>query len=113
VEYFGDSDIPSMMAAFKAIPITVGVVTGIGLVDQNDEAVQTSDAPDRGIVVLPFSTVRVQTSAFPNCKIDDVVYLDGHTYSVRERKREGDGALTVIFLGQALTVRTFYIGVAH
>jgi hypothetical protein len=99
VIYFGDSDIPALFADF-GLPVTIGDVTGVGIADLKDEALETSDGPNRGIVVLPFSKVVVQTNQFPDCKIGDAVLWQGNSYTVRERLREGDGALTAILLGE-------------
>lgn len=108
--FFGDSDIPLMMAAFQARPVTIGSTTGVGLVDSEDQVYATSDGPDRGGVVISVSKITIQTSQFPDCKIDDPVFLDGLSYSVRERLRKHDGALTEILLGAPVTVRTMFFG---
>lgn len=96
--YFGDSDIPTMFADFGR-PVTIGAVTGVGIPDLKDEAFATSDRPDRGIVVIPVSSLTVQTNQFPAIEIDDAVLWQGSNFKVRECLREGDGALTKILLG--------------
>jgi hypothetical protein len=100
VIYFGDSDIPALMADFGQ-PVQIGEVTGVGIPDSEDEVFATSDLPGRGGVVISVSKITIQTSAFPDVAIDDPVIFDGQTYSVRECLRKGDGALTVILLGTA------------
>lgn len=98
---FGDSDIPFLMADM-GIPITVGGVPGIGLLDEADQ-IFVQDA-NRGEVVATATTLTIQTSAFPTCRIGDAVTVGGKTFSVRERLRESDGGLTKLLLGGSTAV---------
>jgi hypothetical protein len=99
VNYFGDSDIPTMMAEF-GVPITIGGVSGVGIPDRKGEVFPTTDGPDLGGgVVMQITQIWIQTTAFPDCKVDDPIVFDGETYSVRDRLPSGDGALTAILLG--------------
>jgi hypothetical protein len=93
---FGDSDIPTLMADM-GIAITVGGVAGIGLLDEADQ-IFVQDA-QRGEVVATATTLTIQSSAFPACKINDAVVAGGKNFTVRERLRETDGGLTKLLLG--------------
>jgi hypothetical protein len=89
---------PTLFADFGR-PVTIGAVTGVGIPDLKDEAFATSDRPDRGAVVIAVSKITVWTNEFPDCDIGDDVIWQGGSYTVRERLRVGDGALTEILLG--------------
>jgi hypothetical protein len=93
---FGDSDIPTLMKDM-GIAITVGGVAGIGLLDEADQ-ILVQDV-SRGEVVATATTLTVQSSAFPTCKIGDAVVANGKNFTVRERLRESDGGLTKLLLG--------------
>ena len=94
---FGDSDVPALFADM-GVPITVGGVAGLGLVDDADQ-ILVQDV-NRGQVVVLATTVTVQTSAFPTAKIGDVVAIvGGASFTIRERLRVGDGALTKLLPG--------------
>jgi hypothetical protein len=92
---FGDSDLPTLLADMS-IAITVGGVSGVGLLDEADE-VLVQDA-DRGEVVVLMTTLTVRTSDFPNAAIDQAVTIGASNFTVRERQRIGDGALTKLLL---------------
>ena len=98
---FADSDIPAMIGRFGS-PITIAGIAGIALVDAQDQAFN-SDGQD-GVTVMPVTSAIIQTSAFPNISIDDAVLLNGIDYTVRDRMRIDDGALTKVFLGTAATL---------
>lgn len=93
---FGDADIPTLLADM-GIAITVGGVPGIGLLDEAD-SIEVNDQNRGGVTVLA-TTITVQTSAFPNVKIDDAVVVGSKSFRVRERLRIGDGGLTKFLLG--------------
>lgn len=93
---FGDSDIPALMADM-GIPVTVGAVPGVGLLDENDSILVQDE--QRGQVVVLATSLTVQTSAFPTAKIGDAVVANAKNFTVRERLREGDGGLTKLLLG--------------
>jgi hypothetical protein len=86
------------------IPVTVGGVPGIGILDEVDEIV-IHDA-ERGQVVVTMTTITVQTSAFPYVAIDSAVVAGSTTFSVRERIRVGDGGLTKLLLGSTTAQTT-------
>jgi hypothetical protein len=91
--FFGDSDIPAMLADM-GVPVTVGAVTAKGLVNLAGQDVFQGDmAPVKGKVVV----MTVQTSAFPGIKSGDPVTVDGTTWTIRSVQPAGlDGALTQI-----------------
>ena len=93
---FGDADIPALMADM-GIPVTVGGVAGVGLLDEEDQILVQDQS--RGEVVVLMTTVTVQTSAFPNAQIGDAVVAGGKTFTVRDRRRIGDGGLTKLLPG--------------
>jgi hypothetical protein len=93
---FGDADIPALMEDM-GIAVTVGGVAGIGLLDEADQ-IMVQDS-NRGEVVATATTLTIQSSAFPNCKIGDAVSVGGKNFTVRERLRESDGGLTKLLLG--------------
>ncbi|MGH9716408.1 MAG: head-tail joining protein [Candidatus Acidiferrales bacterium] len=93
---FGDADVAYLLADM-GIAITVGGVNGIGLLDEADE-VLVQDA-DRGQVVVLMDTLTVRTTDFPNAAIGQTVAIGSKNFTVRERLRTGDGALTKLLLG--------------
>jgi hypothetical protein len=93
---FRDSDIPALLADM-GVAITVGGVAGIGLLDEADQLLVQDQ--NRGEVVATATTLTIQTSAFPNVKINDAVSVGGKSFTVRERLRESDGGLTKLLLG--------------
>lgn len=95
---FGDSDIPALMSDM-GIAISVGGVSGVGLLDESDE-VLVQDAA-RGQIVVMMTTLTVRTSDFPNVAIDAAVVIGAKNFTVRERLRMGDGGLTKLLLGTA------------
>jgi len=94
-----DADIPKLIQGTGGGPVTIDGTPGFGLMDWND-ALQVGDQ-DHGQVILGMPMLTVQTSAFPNAKVDSVVIVDGKTYTVRERLAYGDGGNTKLFLGTA------------
>ena len=93
---FGDADIPALMADM-GIAITIGSVSGIGLLDEADQ-ILVQDV-NRGEVVATATTLTIQSSAFPSAKIGDAVAVGSKNFTVRERLRESDGGLTKLLLG--------------
>lgn len=91
---FRDADIPLMLLACGALPCVIGGVAGIGLLDEI-EIVFGGDV-EHGQVQDQISTITVQTSAFPNMRIDDVMTIDGRTGTVKSRLKIDDGGLTKI-----------------
>ena len=93
---FRDADIPALLADM-GIPVTVGGVSGTGLLDEADELLVQDQV--RGQVVVLATTLTVQTSAFPAAAIGQSVTIGAKTFTIRERLRIGDGALTKLLLG--------------
>jgi len=100
---FRDSDVSAIFAdAAKlglAVSVTIDGHTGVGIVDENDTVV-VSDG-NRGGVVGGVTTITVQTSAFPSgsLKPDKAITVDGNSYTIRQRLKESDTALTKILIG--------------
>lgn len=95
---FRDGDVAALFADM-GVPVSINGTPGRGLVDENDQIVVTNNG--RGEVVGGVHTVTVQTSQFPPITNGQAVIVDGVTYSVRQRLKEGDAALTKILLGSA------------
>lgn len=95
---FRDQDIPFLLLD-TGVPVVVGGVSGVGLLDENDQ-VLVSDR-NGGEVLVPMTTLTVQSSAFPSMRIDTAVTVNGTNYTIRERLKTGDAALTKILLGSA------------
>jgi hypothetical protein len=93
---FRDQDIPFLLQD-TGVPVVVGGVSGVGLLDENDQ-VLVSDR-NGGEVLVPMTTLTVQSSAFPSMRIDTAVTVNGTNYTIRERIKTGDAALTKILLG--------------
>ena len=93
---FRDQDIPFLLLD-TGVPVVVGGVAGVGLLDENDQ-VLVSDR-NGGEVLVPMTTLTVQSSAFPSMRIDTAVTVNGTNYTIRERLKTGDAALTKILLG--------------
>jgi hypothetical protein len=93
---FRDQDIPFLLQD-TGVPVLIGGVSGIGLLDENDQ-VLVSDR-NGGEVLVPMTTLTVQSSAFPSMRIDTAVTVNGTNYTIRVRLKTGDAALTKILLG--------------
>jgi hypothetical protein len=97
--FFGDSDIPAMLAEF-GVPVTAGGVGGYGILDLND-TVEVFDGHEQ--VVMRAITLVVQTSLFPHSAIatDATLTADGVSYAVIKPLGSGDGALSKLLLRKA------------
>jgi pyruvate kinase len=95
---FRDTDVSALFKDF-GVPITIDGNAGVGLVDENDTIIVSEGG--RGAVVGAVTTVTVQTSAFPtgSLKEDKPIVVDGVNYTIRQRLKEGDAALTKILIG--------------
>jgi hypothetical protein len=93
---FRDGDVAAL---FKdtGVPVTINGISGVAIVDENDQIVVQNSG--RGEVVGGVHTVTVQTSKFPTITNGMPIIIDGVTYSVRQKLKEGDAALTKILLG--------------
>jgi hypothetical protein len=93
--FFGDSDIPAMIAAFGVAVVFDGI-TSKGIADYVD-AVTLKENGIAGVTNKAI-TVMLQTSAFPSLVANNAggkqITVDGTTYTVRERLQQSDGAIT-------------------
>lgn len=82
-----------------AVPVVIDDVAGVGYVDENDQILVSEGG--RGAVVGAVTTVTVQTSAFPagSLKEGKSIVVDGSNYTIRQKLKEGDAALTKILIG--------------
>jgi hypothetical protein len=100
---FRDADVSALFADAArmglAVSVTIDGNTGVGIVDENDQVI-VSDG-NRGGVVGGVTTVTVQTSAFPADSLvaDKAIVVDGVSYTIRQRLKESDAALTKILIG--------------
>jgi hypothetical protein len=91
-------DIGPLIALDFGTPVTIAGTPGLGIVDENDSIVVTNNG--RAEVITGVHTVQVETAAFPTITNGQAIIVDGVTYSVRQRQKEGgDGGLTKILLG--------------
>jgi hypothetical protein len=105
MSFFGDSDIPFMLAEV-GVPVTAGGVGGYGILDLNDQ-VETFDGHEQ--VVMSAITLVVQTSLFPHSAIaTDAAITANHpvtgtptNYVVIKPLGSGDGALSKLMLRKA------------
>jgi hypothetical protein len=93
---FRDGDVAALFADM-GVPVTINGTLGLGLVDENDSIVVTNNG--RGEVITGVHTVTIQTSKFSPITNGMPIIVDSVTYSVRQRLKEGDAALTKILLG--------------
>ncbi len=93
--YFGDADVDTMLADWGH-SITIAGVTKPCLFDERDEVglEQNGGAGQ----IMRVAVVLVKTSDFPNVKNDDACVVDGVSYTVWRRLRQGDGAITELLL---------------
>jgi hypothetical protein len=104
--FFGDSDIPTMLAEL-GVPVTAGSVHGYGILDLNDQVVLKDG--QGGEVIVKAVTLTVQTSLFPHSAIavdaaivaNDPVTGTPTNYAVIQPLGAGDGALSKLMLRQA------------
>lgn len=93
--YFGDSDIPAMLADF-GVSVGLDGIYASGIVDYVDGVT----LKENGIsgVINKGITVMLQTTAFPslmaNSAVGKQITIDGVAYTVRERLQQSDGAIT-------------------
>lgn len=106
MSFFGESDIPFMLAGV-GVPMTAGGVNGYGILDLNDEIVV--DDTGRGQVIMTAITLVVQTSLFPHSAIATdatITAKDPMTGTVKsfvviKPLGSGDGALSKLLLRRA------------
>ncbi len=93
--YFGDADVDTMLADWGH-SITIAGVTKPCLFDERDEVgLEQNGCAGQ---IMRVAVVLVKTSDFPNVKNDDACVVDGVSYTVWRRLRQGDGAITELLL---------------
>lgn len=90
---FGDSDIPALLADF-GVDITVGGITTKALLDVADEEMLELAKTVGSSVVGKAIVFTFQTSALPAVDVGQELVSEQVTYTIRQRMRGGDGALT-------------------
>lgn len=98
MSYWNDSDIDAMLKGLGGVPVTHGTETGTGVIDSIDEHVLAGAGSAQ---ISNHILLRVRTTAFPTMKNGDPIVADGVNYKVVDRKKEGDGAVTVLILMKA------------
>jgi hypothetical protein len=91
-----DTDIDVMLADF-GVPMVHGSNTGLALEDIADQDMAAGITAALGEVRI----LTVRTAAFPGIAVGSAVTVSGEAYIVRDRKRVGDGRLTLLALGAA------------
>jgi hypothetical protein len=95
---FRMADVDALLADM-GVDVTIGGNTVDGLLDQEDTL--TPD-PETGLQVIVRQTVcRIKTGALAGVASGVLVTVDGTSYRIRDKRLEGDGALTVLVLAAA------------
>lgn len=96
--FFGESDIPAMIAALGGLPIIVGGVETLGLVDEpQEELLEEGESK----IVGGGKFVQVQTGTLPALAVNAVITVDGVAHVVHRYQRIDDGALTRVICVKA------------
>lgn len=90
--FYGDADIDSMLADC-GVPVTLGSVTGSGVMNIVDQSLLPAGTHS---LVGRVVTVHVRTGTFPTVAEGNAITVDGIAYRVISALAEADGALTVI-----------------
>ena len=90
--FYGQADIPAMLAEF-GVDVTIAGVTAKGIQDRQGRAVLDGEP---GEVSDAVETVIVQTGAFAGLSIGVSIVVDGITFKVSDAQPFEDGALTRI-----------------
>lgn len=94
--FWMEDDIDAMLEGLGGVSVVHGTETGQGLLDVHDEEL-LRNGNDPGLIGKVV-TVLVKTAAFPTIAIDAQVTVDGKQYSVRDRLKIDDGAMTRLLL---------------
>lgn len=94
--FWMEDDIDAMLEGLGGVSVVHGSETGQGLLDVHDEEL-LRNGQDPGLIGKVVS-VLVKTASFPTLAMDDLVIVDGKQYSVRDRLRIDDGAMTRLLL---------------
>lgn len=89
--FFGDSDIPTLLADF-GVPVVIGGKTQLGIVDYVGKDVLLSQGVS-GVSGTDI-VVSVQTSALPKVPNRAPLTVDGVAMRLRDQQQTGDGAIT-------------------
>lgn len=93
--FFGDADMDAMLADWGH-SITIAGVTKPCLYDERDEIGLEQDGGAGQIMRVAVATIK--TSDYPNVTNDDACIVDGVSYTVWRRLRQGDGTITELYL---------------
>ena len=95
MSFWQEQDIDTMLSGLGSVDVVHGTETGKGLLDSYDEEVlQRGDRGSLGAV----SSLLVRTTAFPTLTGGSPITVDGAPFTVRDRLRVDDGALTRLLL---------------
>lgn len=83
---------PSVFLADFGVPVTLGAVSGYGVLDMPSEIVAD------GVVLTTDYKVTCLTSVFGSAKYNDTVTVSGVAYTVRETLLVDDGVFCTIML---------------
>jgi hypothetical protein len=101
MDYFGSSDLDSMLSGFgvplEFVDANGSVQTAVGIVDIGDQDLYDVDAAQIAGKVM---TVTIKTGAFVGIVEGSSLKVDGTTYSVIQTRQRDDGALSRIFLAR-------------
>lgn len=93
--FWREADIDTMLAGLGGVPVVHGLETGMGLLESFDEHLL---AGQDASLIGKVSALTVKTSAFPTLKVGEPVTVAGSPYTVTDRLRLEDGALTKLLL---------------
>lgn len=93
--FWREADIDTMLAGLGGVPVVHGLETGNGLLESFDE--HLLEGQDTSLIGK-VSALTVKTSAFPTLKVGEAVTVAGLPYTVTDRLRLEDGALTKLLL---------------
>lgn len=91
-------DFDSLFRDF-ASAVVVGTIAVEGVFSRSVEAHQFGSQDSTVLMADP--NVLVRTSSLPALHIGDPIVVDGHAWTIRDRKAESDGRLTRLFLTEA------------
>ena len=97
---YGEQDLDTMLFEF-GVPVVFikdGIATtGSGIVDEDDEQLQTGEA---GFAAGLVKVLTIKTEHFPDVAAGLPITVDGSDFRISYTRRQGDGALTRIWLAR-------------